>query len=170
MKRHRKNNLLPTYVISSVLKITPRLCKELGIEAMLLDIDNTLTTHNNPEPYIGLFRWIDRLQDAGVELIIFSNNNHRRVANFARRLDLPYVARAAKPLPFMIRKTMDRYRLSRESTVIVGDQLFTDILGANLANIYSVLVTTITPEHGWFFRLKRKWEKKILDAARKEIL
>ena len=99
MKRHRKNNLLPTYVISSVLKITPRLCKELGIEAMLLDIDNTLTTHNNPEPYIGLFRWIDRLQDAGVELIIFSNNNHRRVANFARRLDLPYVARAAKPLP-----------------------------------------------------------------------
>ena len=65
---------------------------------------------------------------------------------------------------------MELMGTSPDTTVFVGDQLFTDILGANLANIYSVLVTTITPEHGWFFRLKRKWEKKILDAARKEIL
>lgn len=162
--------LLPTFTIPSVFMLTPKLCSDLGIETMLLDIDNTLTTHNNPEPYIGLSRWVDKMQEGGLELIIFSNNNRRRVSAFARQLGLPYVARAGKPLPFMIRRTMNRYILLRESTVIVGDQLFTDILGANLAHIRSILVTTITPEHGWFFRLKRKWEKKILASVRKERL
>ena len=158
------DKLLPNYTIPNILMLTPRLCKDLGIKAMLLDIDNTLTTHNNPEPYVGLFRWIDKMQEAGICLIVFSNNKRRRVSEFARRLELPYVARAAKPLPFMIRRTMKRHCLWTDSTVIVGDQLFTDILGANLAHIRSILVTTITPEHGWFFRLKRKWERKILDS------
>lgn len=158
------SKLFPTFSVSSVFTLRPEICLLLNINTLLLDIDNTLTTHNNPEPYIGLNKWISEMTRSGIRLVIISNNKPQRVAAFAKKVGLPYIARAVKPLPFGFNRAIKRFRCSRYNTAVVGDQLFTDILGANLANLKSILVTSITPEHGRFFRLKRKLEQRILSG------
>ena len=157
--------LTPTYSIASVMLLSPEICRSLHINALLLDIDNTLTTHNNPEPYIGLNRWVKTMQQEGIRLIVVSNNRPPRVSAFAGRIGLPYMARAAKPLPSAFRKTVKKFGCSPEHTAVVGDQLLTDILGANLARLPGILVTSITPEHGQFFRFKRRIERKVLEKV-----
>ena len=156
------------YVASTYIIPFEKLYEE-GYRGVIFDIDNTLVPHGAPADTRAkeLFR---RLESIGFASCLISNNQEPRVKMFNEEIGTKYIFNAHKPSRKNYIRAMEMMDTDRTNTIFVGDQLFTDILGANLANIYSVLVTTITPEHGWFFRLKRKWEKKILDAARKEIL
>ncbi len=154
--------LWPKYTVAKATNLTPRLLKQLGFEGLLLDVDNTLTTHNNPEPYEGVLEWLLSLKEAGVKLQIVSNNHSPRVEPFARRLGIDYTANAKKPLPGGFLQGLTDMGLEKTKAAAVGDQLFTDILGGNLAGIPTILVTGITPETGWFFRIKRWLEKSVI--------
>ena len=84
--------------LRSVCDITPHLLEKLGVRGLLLDIDNTLTTHDNPVPAPGVEAWVAGMQAAGISLCLVSNNHPPRVAPFAERLGLDFVCEGKKPL------------------------------------------------------------------------
>lgn len=160
----------PDYLTPKAICLSPPQLKALGIEGILLDVDNTLTTHNNPDPYPGVEQWLAQLAQAGIGAVIVSNNRPERVEPFARRLGLPYVAKGAKPLAKGYRQgaelLLGKDNRDYRRLAAVGDQLFTDIAGGNLLGATTILVTQITPEEGWFFRVKRWLERKIFPPRR----
>lgn len=158
----------PTKAYKSILSITPQTLTEMGVKAVILDVDNTLTTHNNPKPIDGIDEWLNDVKSSGIKLIIVSNNHPPRVAPFAERLGLDYVPEGAKPLPKGMREAMKRMGVKRKETCAIGDQIFTDILGANLSGIKSIFVQPIEFETSFWFKVKRTIEtpfrpKKFID-------
>lgn len=152
----------PTYALKSVLDITPEALNKLCIKALVLDLDNTLTTHDNPTPAEGVLDWIAEMKDAGIKLLIVSNNTAERVAPFAEMLGLHFVPDGAKPLSKGFRQAIIELDVDKKYVCAVGDQIFTDILGANMSGIRSIFVYPIEPEHSTFFKIKRAIEKPLL--------
>ncbi len=152
----------PTAALKSVLEITPEMLKDMGVEALILDLDNTLTTHNNPQPADGVCEWIDTMKSAGIKLLIVSNNHAPRVTPFAEQLKLEFVPEGAKPLPIGFNKALKQFNLPKSKVCAVGDQIFTDILGAHLSGIKSIFVYPIELEGSFFFKVKRAIEKPLL--------
>lgn len=156
--------LKPTYSLKSVVEITPQMLKRLKISALILDVDNTLTTHNNPLPAKKIPEWICEMKEAGIKLIIVSNNSSQRVLPFAEKLGLEFISRGAKPLTKGYKAAIKKLRVRKQNVCAVGDQIFTDIAGANLAGIRSIFVYPIEFESGIFFKIKRFAEKPFLPS------
>lgn len=154
--------LLPDYRVRRVTELSASFLQKNGIRALLLDVDNTLSTHGGQEPLEGLEDWIRAMQREGIGLMILSNAKRRRVEPFARRLGLEFTALSLKPLPFGYLRAVGRLGLQRREVGMVGDQLFTDILGGGAAGLFTILVEPIQAESGCSFRLRRKWEHKLL--------
>lgn len=159
----------PTYVFNDITGITPKFLKRKHIKGIVLDIDNTLTTHNNPVPPQSSMDWLARVKKEGIKLIIVSNNKPPRVEPFAQLLDLEYVANGRKPLTYGINEAVRRMGFEKCDIAAIGDQIFTDIMGANLAGIRSCFVYPLEPETSLPFRFKRTIEKPLL-PSRKRII
>ena len=151
-----------TVALRSVLQIQPGLLRQYGIRGLMLDLDNTLTTHDNPAPAEGVLSWIGLMRQAGIAMMIVSNNRPHRVQPFAAVLGLPFVAEGAKPLPRGFRLAQKRMQLPFSQLAVVGDQIFTDILGANLCGVKSIYVRPIQYENKGFLRVKRWLERPFL--------
>lgn len=151
-----------TVALRSVLQIQPGLLRQYGIRGLMLDLDNTLTTHDNPAPAEGVLSWIGVMRQAGIAMMIVSNNRPHRVQPFAAALGLPFVAEGAKPLPRGFRLAQKRMQLPFSQLAVVGDQIFTDILGANLCGVKSIYVRPIQYENKGFLRVKRWLERPFL--------
>ena len=157
----------PTYVFNDITGITPKFLKRKHIKGIVLDIDNTLTTHNNPVPPQSSMDWLARVKKAGIKLIIVSNNKPPRVEPFAQLLDLEYVANGRKPLTYGINEAVRRMGFEKCYIAAIGDQIFTDIMGANLAGIRSCFVYPLEPETSFPFRFKRTIEKPLLPSRKR---
>ena len=153
----------PDYIFRKTINITPEFLKNLGITNLLLDVDNTLTTHGNPVPAEGIVEWIKLMHDNGINLMIVSNNYRKRVEPFANLLGLPYSSFSTKPLPRGFKKAMKHMGSNTKNTAVVGDQIFTDILGGHLMGMTSIMVLAILEEGGIGFKIKRNFEKKYID-------
>ena len=158
-----------TYVFDKVIDITPKFLKRKHIKGIVLDIDNTLTTHNNPIPPQLSMDWLASVKKAGIKLIIVSNNKPPRVEPFAQLLELDYVANGRKPLPYGINEAVKKLGFDKSDVAAIGDQIFTDIMGANLAGIRSCFVFPIEPETSLPFRFKRTIEKPLLPSKKRII-
>ena len=111
---------------------------------MLLDFDNTVVAYTVSEPSPEFLQWKESLQTAGIDIMIVSNSRRsRRVPDFCGTWNIPYIKRAGKPNPKGIRAAMARFGRTPSETAMAGDQIFTDILGGNLAGVTSVLVHPI---------------------------
>ena len=159
----------PTYVFNDITGITPGFLKRMHIKGIVLDVDNTLTTHNNPIPPQSSMNWLASVKKAGIKLIIVSNNKPPRIEPFAEVLQLDYVANGRKPLTYGINEAIRRMGFEKKDVAAIGDQIFTDIMGANLAGIRSCFVFPIEPETSLPFRFKRTIEKPLL-PSRKRII
>ncbi|PQF23953.1 YqeG family HAD IIIA-type phosphatase [Enterococcus mundtii] len=156
------SNYKPTWMVEAVYKITPAQLKKIGIKAVLTDLDNTLIAWNNPDGTEELFTWILEMRNAGIPVVVVSNNNSERVARAVEKFELLYVARALKPLPVGINKAKKMLNLADEEIIMIGDQIMTDIRGANSAGIRSVLVKPIIETDSWKTKFNRFWERKIM--------
>ena len=157
----------PQYRFESVLQLTPEVLRQLGIEALLLDVDGTLKRYRAPEVPAEMVAWIDALRASGVGLCLVSNGLAARIGVVAAQLKLPFVAKALKPLPRGCRRALRETGLPAERTAMVGDQLLADIPAARLAGLISILVEPIHPEEEpWFTRLKRPLERWLLGGKR----
>lgn len=157
----------PTYVFDKVKDITPDHLKKHGIKGLLLDLDNTLTTHNNPVVPQSSLDWIELMKLNGIKLMIVSNNHAPRVTPFAQQLGIDFECEGAKPLTFGYSRAIKRMGLKKSEVAAVGDQIFTDILGSNLKGIRSFFVFPIKPEESLPFRFKRACEKPFLPKLNK---
>ena len=158
----------PHYIFEKTTKITPEFLKELGISNLLLDVDNTLTTHDNPDPTPGIPQWIEEMKSAGIKMVIISNNNKERVEPFAAKLGLPFTSMCCKPLPFGYKKGLKILGSNRHNTAMVGDQIFTDVMGANLSGMKCLMVLAIEAEEGAGVKFKRKIEKGFIEKYLKQ--
>ena len=147
-----------------ITDIDPAALSQEGIQGIILDVDNTLTTHNNPRPADGVISWLDQARACGLRLIILSNNRPQRVEPFARMLGLEFEANGKKPMAGGFLRACAHMGTVPEATAAIGDQIFTDVMGARRAGVLCLMAARIEPEPGWFFRLKRRLERPLLRA------
>ncbi|MCF0259242.1 MAG: YqeG family HAD IIIA-type phosphatase [Erysipelotrichaceae bacterium] len=130
----------PDYYVKSFKTMDLDRLKQKGIRLLLCDIDNTLAAFDDPAASIAARRFIWQAETAGIQVALMSNNVKKRTESFARNLGAKRVySFSLKPFPFTFWRAMRDYRVSPKQTAILGDQLFTDLLGGKLSGIYTVL-------------------------------
>ncbi len=161
--------LKPHIKLNRITDIDLSLLRDNGIEGLILDVDNTLSTHHGEVLVDGLREWLDNMQENGIRLMILSNSKEKRVGPFANKLNLDYFSVGLKPLPFGYWKTTRKMGIKLKNTAIVGDQLFTDSLGGHLAGVKTIILNPIKPEEMWSFRVRRYFEKKLYKHYKFEV-
>lgn len=151
----------PDQYLDSTYKIDFEKLYGQGYRGILFDVDNTLVPHDAPVDRRAkeLFR---KLASIGFETCLISNNKEPRVKSFAGEVGARYVYKAGKPLPRGYVEGMEKMKTNQKTTLFVGDQIFTDIWGANRAGILSILVKPIHPKEEIQIVLKRYLEKIVL--------
>ncbi len=159
---------LPTKIYDNIYAITPEELNSLGIRALILDIDNTLVTYDDPKPTESVAAWLGAMHAAGVQTAFVSNNHAPRVEAFCEGLDCYFHADAMKPSRRYLREAMAHMGTTVENTACVGDQLFTDVWAGKRAGIKAFLVPPIKDKRTPFFKAKRLLEKPFLRLYRKK--
>ncbi len=154
-------SLKPDIKLRGITDITVELLNEYNIKALLLDVDNTMSTHHGTVLTDGLMEWIEYMQSNGIKLMVLSNSKRFRIEPFAARIGLPFISLGCKPLPTGYLRGVKALGEKRKNVAIVGDQIFTDILGGKMVGVKTILLTPIKLEDGWSFKIRRKLEKKL---------
>ena len=135
----------------------------MGIKGVALDADNTLSTHHSQTPHDGVTDWLKRARESGLKLMMVSNANKNRVTPFANKLGLEFTSLSCKPLPVGFIRAARKMGLKRGEVAAIGDQIFTDVMGANLAGVKPILVIPIKVEDGASFKLRRRLERPLIE-------
>jgi HAD superfamily phosphatase (TIGR01668 family) len=146
----------------SVLDIKPAALKARGVDAVILDIDNTILPRTERRIPDNLAEWVEQLKDEEIRVCLLSNNWHDRVLAAAAQLDCELVTKAVKPLPHGFFLARWRMRSRRANTVVIGDQTFTDILGAHFVGLKGLLVTPLATQDLVHTRILRKLDRVFL--------
>ncbi len=159
--------IIPDRWVQSAYTLDYQALYTAGVRGIIFDIDNTLVHPNAPadERAKDLFR---RLRSMGFATVILSNNTGKRAGTFAEEVGSRVVTRAMKPLPFKYREAMRVMQIDAASTVFIGDQLYTDIWGANNAGITSILTVPLTDREEFWIRWKRVLERRTLQRMQPE--
>lgn len=152
----------PTYLYRRVTAIDLDALRARGIEALLIDIDNTILPRDTGQMTEELTQWSTRLQSEGFKVCLLSNNWHDHVKNIADALGIAMVPRALKPLPFGFRRAVKLLGTTRQKTAVIGDQMFTDILGGNLLGMTTVMVQPLSESDLPHTLFLRKIERRLL--------
>lgn len=154
-------SLYPDKFQKSTYEIPFEQLYERGYRGILFDIDNTLVPHGAPadDRAIALFQ---RLRAIGFKTCLISNNREPRVKSFCNQVGSLYIYKAGKPLPKGYVSGMKKMGTTAEDTFFVGDQIFTDVLGAKRAGLFTILVGPIHPKEEIQIVLKRYLEKIVL--------
>ena len=153
----------PKSYFNSILEIGSNFFLKNNIKAILLDIDNTiLDTEDNMVE--GLEDWVKNIQNQGIKFCIVSNTNKKKKAErMSKILDIPYVYFAKKPLKFGFKKAKKILQEENNQNIaVIGDQVLTDVLGANRCKMYSILVAPLKSSDIWVTKFNRLLEKQIL--------
>lgn len=140
----------------------------LGYRHVLLDVDNTILTRDTHEVPRDVGAWLARARDAGIAFCLVSNNWHEGVHRLARRLSLPIVAKAVKPLPPAFLMALKKLDAKRSETVVVGDQLVTDVMGAHLLGMKAYLLAPLVEQDLPHTLLLRNVERAIMGERQPE--
>lgn len=154
-------NLYPKVYLQKVQEITYDMLEKNQILGIILDVDNTLIDYykNMPE---GIEQWCKNLKQRGIKFCIASNSNKReKVQSVAKKLDIPYIYFAKKPLKTGLKKAASKMEIENSKVAVVGDQIFTDVLGANRTGMFSILVEPIKEKDLFITVIKRPIENYI---------
>ena len=136
--------LQPDIYVNDVLGIDLDALKQDGIDTLFIDLDNTILSRDAAEVTGSILEWVTSLEQAGFITCIVSNNWHSSAIVHAEKLQMDIVAKAIKPLPFAFRQALVRVGSKPSRTAMIGDQIFTDILGGNLLGMKTVLVKPLS--------------------------
>ncbi len=162
--------LRPDRMYSSVTDITYAQLSEMGVRGLLLDIDGTLMPTKTDRPTPDVLRWLCEMKDAGIALFILSNSRRPgRVERLSRSLNIPgFIARAGKPRREGFYRAAGLLGLRGSQLAMVGDQIFTDVYGANRSGIRSLLVMS-TDTDLWYQPLRRAFELPFMREKKERI-
>ncbi|MCI8388895.1 MAG: YqeG family HAD IIIA-type phosphatase [Clostridiales bacterium] len=162
------DKFLPDQIFDNIYSLTPEFLIKNGIRALILDIDNTLVTYDDPKPTETVKVWLDRMHENGIQTAFVSNNHSDRVNEFCEGLGCYYHADAGKPSRKFMREAMEYMKTDIGTTAGVGDQLFTDVWAAKRCGMRSYFVPPIKDKKTLFFRFKRMLEKPFIKSYYKK--
>ena len=143
-------SFLPRLMTEKTTDVTAQLLRQHRIRLLMLDFDNTIVPYTTTVPTPGMESWLaemNALED--IRLCIVSNSHNDRVPNFCRERGIDVITHAKKPFPKGIRECLAKYGIPAENAALIGDQIFTDTLGANNAGVMPILVEAIDNHNFW---------------------
>lgn len=153
--------LYPKAHFDKVEQITTEFLREHRINALILDVDNTLIDYQRKMGE-GIPKWANEIKSQGIKLYILSNTNHKeKVEEVAKRLEIPYRNLAKKPFKSGFLKVQKELQEKPENIGVVGDQIFTDMIGGNRCHMFTILVEPIDEKDFWYTAWKRPLENRI---------
>ena len=154
--------MLPDALAPRLEEVDLDLLAQRGVRGIIVDLDNTLVAYRDSVVLPGVARWVASALERGFRVVLVSNNWNERVTAIGLQLGVGTVASAMKPLPLAFVRALRTLGTRREETVVVGDQLLTDVLGAKLMGMHAILTEPIT-EHGFITtRVMRVIERALL--------
>lgn len=160
--------LIPRMQIKSIYEIPLADLWQNGIRGIITDLDNTLVGAKDPLATPELIEWLKFVKNTGFKVVIVSNNHLGRVSTFSLPLDIPFIHGARKPTIRAFRQALTLMNLSASETIVIGDQMLTDVLGGNRMGLHTILVQPISlRDEGIFTRFNRRLEKVFI-AMRKQ--
>ena len=160
-------SFFPDIFIENLSALDLEALRERGIKGLLVDIDNTLVKRSEPKPSAEAMRFLGIVKEKDFAIAIVSNNSRTRVTEFAAELGVIAVHRACKPLRRRLRFAAKQLGLRCGEVAMVGDQIFTDVCGGNRCGMFTVLVEPIVESETLTFKVKRYFEKIVLDRYEK---
>ena len=143
-------SFLPKIIAESLTDLTPELLRSRHIRLLMLDFDNTIVPYTTNVPTPEMTAWLDKMNKLeDVQLCIVSNSHKDRVPAFCRERGLSCITYARKPSGKGIRECLRKFDIPASQAALVGDQIYTDTLGANLAGVTSILVSAINNHNFW---------------------
>ena len=159
-------SLLPKVIAPALTDVDGALLRRLGVELLMLDFDNTIVPYTTNTPTNGMLAWIRMMLESDILLCVVSNSKKERVQVFCKKYGIPCITHAKKPFSRGIRECLQRFDVPAEESALVGDQIFTDTLGANCAGVCSILVKAIHNHNIWL-KLRHVAEMPFILAAKK---
>lgn len=153
---------MPDLVRKSVFEIDLEELRRQGIRGLILDLDNTVIYWNRDVLESKMYDWFYLVHVHQFEICFLSNNFSTRVSRIAKEVNAYYVARAWKPFGKGFKSCIKKMNLPSNSVAVIGDQLFTDILGGNCAGLFTILVNPLSKDEFVTTKIMRIFEKKIL--------
>ena len=150
--------LIPDYIFPSYGDVTVDFLREIGVKALLIDIDNTLAPYEMPEPDDKIRQWFKTLAENGIRATLVSNNDRERVELFNATLGLPAYYKSGKPFAKNLKRAMAAMGSDKTNTAMLGDQLLTDAAAGKHIGLRTIIVPPIRDKSNAFFRSKRAME------------
>jgi HAD superfamily phosphatase (TIGR01668 family) len=161
--------LCPKARFESLISVDPEALRSLGIEALILDLDNTLVFWHSSEASEEIRAWVQKARNLGIRMGVASNTHRmQRLMKVCQELGIEVIQRATKPRRGALRKVMNAMNSRPESTAMVGDQLFTDVLGGNRLGLYTILLSPLSPKEFIGTRINRYLERLVLNRLHRQ--
>ena len=160
-------SFLPGLMAEKTTDITPELLRSRGMKLLMLDFDNTIVPYTTTVPTAEMEAWLRNMNELpDIQLCIVSNSHNDRVPKFCRERDIAVITHAKKPFPKGINECLEKYGIPAAQAALIGDQIYTDTLGANNAGVLPILVEAID-NHNFWLKARHVLELPFIFAARK---
>lgn len=154
--------IYPKMYLENVTCVTEEMLIKNNIKGIILDVDNTLIYYNK-QLLKNVDIWCENLKEKGIKFCIVSNsNNKEKIKMVAETLQIPYVSFGMKPLKIGLNKAKKTLELENKNIAVIGDQIFTDVIGANRNNMFSILVKPLETKDILITKIKRPLEESII--------
>ena len=161
-----KFSLLPKIIVPALTDVSVELLKSRNIKLLMLDFDNTIVPYTTSTPTAKMRDWLEEMVKSDIELCVVSNSHKDRVKIFCEKHGIDCITHAKKPFSKGICECLNKYQIAPENCALVGDQIFTDTLGANCTGVTSILVKAINNHNIWL-KLRHGLEMPFILMARK---
>ena len=142
-------SFLPAVMTDALTDILPSWLKAQNIRLLMLDFDNTIVPYTTTVPTKDMAAWLGMMAGCDIQVCIVSNSHNDRVPKFCREYGLDCITHAKKPFSKGIKECLSRYGIPASQAALVGDQIFTDTLGANGCGVRAILVKAIVNHNFW---------------------
>ena len=159
-------SLLPKAITQDITMLTEEYLAGQGICLLMMDFDNTIVPYTTDVPTAAVVQWLERMKASGIQLCVVSNSRKNRVKIFCKKYGIDCITHAKKPFSRGIRECLERYQKPASQCALVGDQIYTDVLGANGCGVHSILVKAID-NHNFWLKARHILELPFIFAAQK---
>lgn len=158
-------SLLPEMIYPALTSLDLQALERRGLRLLMLDFDNTIVPYTTNEPTPEMERWLREALSSQVQLCVVSNSKKPRVVQFCKKQGIPCITHARKPFSTGISRCLQQFGVPPEAAALCGDQIYTDVLGANCAGVHSILVSSIH-NHNMWLKLRHVLELPVLFFAK----
>ncbi|MCB8230336.1 YqeG family HAD IIIA-type phosphatase [Staphylococcus aureus] len=153
---------MPNSYVQSIFQIDLDKLVDKGVKGIITDLDNTLVGWDVKEPTERVKAWFKEANEKGITITIVSNNNESRVASFSQHLDIDFIFKARKPMGKAFDKAITKMNIRPDQTVVIGDQMLTDVFGGNRRGLCTIMVVPVKRTDGFITKFNRLIERRLL--------